>query len=83
VYPCAGWTGEAVLNRELDAAQREVVAAEERVLQMGGNVGLLKTLWSSSATGRAVRIVVVLMALQQLSGIDAVIFYLEEILKGK
>ena len=72
-----------MLNRELDAAQREVVAAEERVLQMGGNVGLLKTLWSSSATGRAVRIVVVLMALQQLSGIDAVIFYLEEILKGK
>lgn len=64
---------------------RLAVESEERELASGGVLGALRGLFSegsASPTSRAVVLVVVLMALQQLSGIDAIIFFLQTIFRS-
>ncbi|KAJ1526347.1 hypothetical protein ONE63_009496 [Megalurothrips usitatus] len=81
---CAG--GHRVdVSAELDSMTRLAVESEERERASGGVLGAVSGLCkegSVSPTSRAVVLVVVLMALQQLSGIDAIIFFLQSIIKS-
>lgn len=70
------------VTSELDAMTRLAVESEERERASGGILGAVRGLCGkggASPTSRAVVLVVVLMALQQLSGIDAIIFFLQTI----
>lgn len=72
------------VSPELDAMTRLAVESEERERASGGMMGAVRGLCgegSMSPTSRAVVLVVTLMALQQLSGIDAIIFFLQSIFK--
>ncbi|XP_034240829.1 facilitated trehalose transporter Tret1-2 homolog isoform X2 [Thrips palmi] len=72
------------VSAELDAMTRLAVESEERERASGGILGAVRGLCgegSVSPTSRAVVLVVMLMALQQLSGIDAIIFFLQSIFK--
>lgn len=74
------------MSGELDAMTRLAVESEERERASGGILGAVRGLCgegSTSPTSRAVVLVVMLMALQQLSGIDAIIFFLQSIFKSK
>lgn len=73
------------VSAELDSMTRLAVESEERERASGGVLGAVSGLCkegSVSPTSRAVVLVVVLMALQQLSGIDAIIFFLQSIIKN-